>query len=384
MAAGVAEVERLSPAAYASPDVTVTTVPFFRETDSADVTYLARDDVCTALEVDGRCPERPGEILVNEDDLGADTIGDTVALPFLGTPEIVGVYSTPETSDDFLVPTRFASRPAGPIGRYVPAPYVIANEQMAQLPPRFWSVQLESRLDVPDQVSDAEFDDLVATAERLRSATSEIDGGVVIGNAEVNDLGNVLADVRQQREAARAAVTPAVVALVLIALAMILRLQVAAADLRGLGAGPGGPARRRVAAVVGAGAERTVAPGAPEPATRPGRRVRRHRSAGARLAASRPRGSPCRPAPSSARSSSPRRWRASRPCAVGQGMRETLGARLTGVRRPGRSPRAVLLVELVVVLLAAALPLTRLGADDGRAGPGRPAAAGGRRRSPPG
>ena len=49
--------------------------------------------------------------------------------------------------------------------------------------------------------------------------------------------------------------------------------------------------------------------------------------------------------------------------AVAQGMRETIAGRLAGVHRPGASSRAVVAAELVVVLLALVLPLTRVGAD---------------------
>lgn len=367
VADAVAEVERVSPAPYGAPQVTLLTRPQPRRSDGALIRYLAREDVCATLEVEGRCPQRPGEVLIHEADLFSLAIGDALDLPGMGSSEIVGVYATPDTSDAYLLPSLLASRPPTQTTPYAPAPFVVTPEAIGGLPPFRWAPQLESRLVVPDRLDDGEFDDLVAATEQLRSATSPIDDGRLLGTSEVNALGSVLTDVRGQREAARSAVTPAVVSLVLIALAMILRLQIATAELRG--------PELALAALRGVGSRRSWVLGLSEPwllvllsaplgllagyaATavlarawlRPGLDLSLPTASvvGAVLVAVVLAGVSA--------------------MAVRQGMRETLGARLTNLHRPGRSPRTVIIVELVVVLLAAALPLAQLGTDDGGLG----------------
>ena len=231
----MAEVDRVRPEPYAPPEVLLLTDEVVRQGDGAAVRYLARDDVCATLEVEGRCPERPGEVLVNRDDLRGLAVGDPVEAPLLGQLEIVGVYSTPATTADWLYPSVLASRPATPapnVQPYRPAPYVVVPDVVAGLRPGLWDVQLESRLVVPDRLDDEDFDALVTEVAQVRDATTPIDGGQLVGTSTVNALASVLEDVRGQREAARAALAPAVVSLVLVALAMILRLQVATVGLR--------------------------------------------------------------------------------------------------------------------------------------------------------
>ena len=215
---------------------------------------------------------------------------------------------------------------------------------------------------MPDRLDDEDFDALVTEVAQVRDATTAIDGGQLVGTSTVNALASVLEDVRGQREAARAALAPAVVSLVLVALAMILRLQVATvglrapeqalADLRGVG-------RRRawvlglsepwllvlVSVPLGLAAGYAAAAGLARAWLRPGLvlEVPTASVVGAALVTLAMAGVSA--------------------VAVAQGMRETIAGRLAGVHRPGASSRAVVAAELVVVLLALVLPLTRVGAD---------------------
>ena len=363
--AAVAEVDRVRPEPYAPPEVLVLTDEIVRPGDGAAVRYLARDDVCTTLEVEGRCPERPGEVLVNEDDLRGLAVGDPVEAPLLGQLEIVGVYRTPATTADWLYPSVLASRPATPapnVQPYRPAPYVVVPDVVAGLRPGLWDVQLESRLVVPDRLDDEDFDALVTEVAQVRDATTAIDGGQLVGTSTVNALASVLEDVRGQREAARAALAPAVVSLVLVALAMILRLQVATVGLRA--------AEQALAALRGVGRRRSWVLGLSEPwllvlvSVPLGLTAGYAAAAGLARAWLRPGLVLEVPTASVVGAAVVTVAMAGvSAVAVAQGMRETIGGRLAGVHRPGASSRSVVTAELVVVLLALVLPLTRVGAD---------------------
>jgi len=350
---------------YAPPEVLLFSDEVVRPADGALVRYLARDDVCATLEVEGRCPERPGEVLLNREDLRGLAIGDTVDAPELGDPVVVGVYETPAGTDDWLYPALLASRPAtaAPNAQpYRPAPYVVTPEVLSGLRPRLWDVQLESRLVVPDRMGDRAFDDLVADIEAVRSATYPVEGGQLDGTSTVNALGAVLVDVRGQREAARNALAPAVLSLVLVALAMILRLQVAAVAARA--------PEQALAALRGLGRRRSWVLGLSEPwllvlASVPLGLLAGYAGATALARAwLRPGIGLAVPTASVVGAVLVTLALAAvSAAAVAQGMREPIGARLAGVHRPRPSSRLVVTAELVVVLLALVLPLTRVGAD---------------------
>ena len=361
----VEQVDRLRPAVYAPPEVLLFSDEVVRPADGALVRYLARDDVCATLEVEGRCPERPGEVLLNREDLRGLAIGDAVDAPELGNPVVVGVYETPAGTGDWLYPALLASRPAtaAPNAQpYRPAPYVVTPEVLSGLRPRLWDVQLESRLVVPDRMGDRAFDDLVADIEAVRSATYPVEGGQLDGTSTVNALGAVLVDVRGQREAARNALAPAVLSLVLVALAMILRLQVAAVAARA--------PEQALAALRGLGRRRSWVLGLSEPwllvlASVPLGLLAGYAGATALARAwLRPGIGLAVPTASVVGAVLVTLALAAvSAAAVAQGMREPIGARLAGVHRPRPSSRLVVTAELVVVLLALVLPLTRVGAD---------------------
>jgi putative ABC transport system permease protein len=362
-----AEAERAQPEVYAPPEVYVVTDLLLREPDDAEVLYLARDDLCSTLDVAGRCPEGPGEVAVNEDDLKGLTIGETVNAPRLGPLEIVGVYSTPQTTDDWLFPSLLANRPPGKLP-YRLAPYLVTEDVVASLPARLWRVQVESRLDVPDRIDEQELDEIVGRTEVLRSETTFLDVGEMVGTAKGNALGSVLEDARGQREAARSALAPAVVSLVLVALAMILRLQIAASELRA--------PELALASLRGVGSRRAWLLGLAEPwllvvLSLPVGIIGGYAATTA-LARAWLRDGVAVTVPTASLVGAVGVTAALlviAGAAVGRGMGETLGARLTGVQRPRRSGRLVLTVELGVVLLAAVIPLSVLGADRDGLGP---------------
>ncbi len=367
VSAATDEVAALLPAEYADPQVYVVTDPVTRRSDGAQVRYLTRDDVCGRLEVEGRCPTQPDEVLVLEADLQGRAIGETVTAPELGELTIVGSYTTPADTDEWLFPALLTSTPPTETSPYQPAPYVVAEQVVAGLRPRLWSPRLESRLVVPDRIDEGRLDDLVDETEGLRDRETRFTGGRMVGTAEGNALGAVLVDVRGQRDAARSALAPAVVSLVLVALAMILRLQVASAELRA--------PELALASLRGLGTRKSWLLGLAEPwllavlsvplgvlAGYGGTRL---------LATAWLREDTALDVPTASLVGAAGVGLAVlviSAAAVGRGLRETLGARLTGLSRPGPSGRVVLVAELVVVLLAATLPLSVLGTDEGGLG----------------
>lgn len=370
VASAVAEVDGVLPRLYSKPTVLLFTDAVIRGSDGAVVHYLARDDICASFEVDGRCPQGPGEVLLSREDLRGLAIGDSVEAPLLGSLEIVGSYAPPAATDDWLFPAVLASRPSIPAPNsepYRPAPFVIDAGVLAGLRPGLWDLRLESRLRVPDRLSDRAFDDLVGDVARARGVDVPLEGGRLVGSAQVNALDAVLVDVRGQREAARRALAPAVVSLVLVALAMILRLQVAAVGLRA--------PEQALAMLRGVSRRRSWMLALSEPwllvlASVPLGLVAGYAAAAAFAAAWLRPGIGLAVPPAS--------WTGAAlvtaavgvvvVMAVAQGMRRTIGERLAGVHRPGPSSRMVVAVELATVLLALALPLTRVGAAPGGLG----------------
>ena len=227
------EVTARLPEEYAAPQVYVLTDPLSRRIDGAVVRYLTRDDVCERLEVIGRCPEAPGEVAVLEADLQGRELGDTVIGPRLGDLRIVGSYSTPTDTEDWLYPALLTSPPRTETSPYRPAPYVVAEQVVADLAPRLWSPQLQSRLEVPSTRSRRPAGRPGRRTELLRHRDDAVHRRRPDRHVAGQRAGGGARRRPRQGAAARSALAPAVVSLVLVALAMILRLQLAAAELRG-------------------------------------------------------------------------------------------------------------------------------------------------------
>ena len=334
--------------------------------EAPDARFVARDGACDLLSVTGRCPRRAGEVLVNEVDLGSRAIGDTIEVARLGPQVIVGAYRTPTTSDDWLLPGRLASTPESQLSAARPGPYLVTTEAFAGLPVTEQVVVLDSRLQVPDAITDAELDAVVREVDRVADARFVLDGdrgrGVLVGASDLNNLDTVLVEIRAQRSAAGDAVAPAVVALVLVALAMLLRLMSAAAEAR--------VPELALAGLRGVGARRTWLLGLAEPALI----LLLGAPLGLLVGFLAARGLVAQwLRPAVAVHVPP--WSllaaglvvlavaATATLAVGGSLRATLSDRLLGVRRPRAGSRASAAVELVLVSAAVVLPLSQLGDD---------------------
>ncbi len=216
------------------------------------VTFWAREDVCAGLEVTGRCPSAPGEVLLLNTD--AERTGAVVGEPLelsifepaeiegqypraaIDEVQVVGTYTTPQSDDVWQQPTLLTSTNeqsslTGGYQPYQPAPLVTTSETVASLGAGAWSVRVDTPLDVPADITRADLDAAAATAARLGEST-EVEGGTLVGVTDVNNLGAVRDEVREQQATARASIAPAVLSLVLVALALLMRLLMAASEIR--------------------------------------------------------------------------------------------------------------------------------------------------------
>ncbi|TIC82837.1 FtsX-like permease family protein [Nocardioides sp. GY 10127] len=219
---------------------------------NAQVDLLAATDACAHLTIRGRCPGGPDEVLLLARDAAMTGLhrGDTIDIDSYGTVTVVGTYAAPGADEeDFWFDTsRFSSAPPSdkPTPKpYRPAPFVTVPAAFEQLTVAGlgWSVLVDSRLDPP---ADLTVDDLPALLAVASAGGRDTEGGAPSSGADagtvtpegtltlagINDLTTVTQDVVAQQGTAAASLAPAVLSLVLVALALLLRLLGAAADLR--------------------------------------------------------------------------------------------------------------------------------------------------------
>jgi hypothetical protein len=199
----------------------------------------AKDGACAHLEIQGDCPDAPGEVMMLAGDLAftGTTLGDTIDLDALGRVTVVGTYRSPRTAEaDFWFDLgRFASTPPHEsrdgTTPYLPAPWLTVPEAFDDLSARNWSVLVDRRLDVPADLDLADLGAAERAAASLDGPGRSVPGGRLAG-ATINDLAGIADEARGQQDTARSSIAPAVISLVLVALALLLRLLMAAADLR--------------------------------------------------------------------------------------------------------------------------------------------------------
>lgn len=220
------------------------------------VRLWSRADACADLDLEGRCPERAGEVvmLAADAEVTGARIGEPLSVqgfepgemegqfPRLPFDEIVvtGTYRAPtgeRAEAAWFDPTRFASIPervdiTGGYTPYSPAPLITVPETFDALDRSQWSVRVDRPLDVGPGLTATDLavagDDAAAVSED----PVEVPGGMLTGDTDLSDLAAVVAEVRAQQETARASISPAVLSLVLVALALLLRLLMAASELR--------------------------------------------------------------------------------------------------------------------------------------------------------
>ncbi|MCR6032686.1 FtsX-like permease family protein [Nocardioides sp. zg-579] len=330
-------------------------------------------EACEHLEVTGACPEQPGEVLMlaGDAEFTSTEIGETLDLGALGEHRVVGTYRVPDVSEeDFWFDlTRFASIPpaerrAGNIP-YQPAPLVTVEDAFAALEVAAvgWSVLVDRRLEVPPDLSLADTEQAERTAAGLDGPPREVGEGTLTGRS-ISDLGTILDETREQQQTARASVTPAVVSLVLVALALLLRLLTAAAELR--------LPELALASLRGLGRRRMWSLGLSEPLVLLVAAVPLGGALGIAAALALVRawlvpGLPL-PLPWEALAAGGLVALASVGVAVasvGLVLRTTLAEQLAGVRRPKRTGRVAVVAQLVLVAAAVMVLLSTLSAAPG-------------------
>lgn len=205
------------------------------------VRLIATTDPCQHLEVEGRCPAEPGEILMLTGDLERNrlTVGDTVSVHApVGDVTVVGTYRAPADEEDYWFDLqRFASIPlhvnekTGVTIPYQPAPFVTVRGTFAELPSGQWVVRVDRPLVAPPDLTLPDLDVALVTARSLEGPSAKVEGGALRGES-INDLDAIATETRAQQATARSSIAPAVISLVLVAMALLLRLLMAAADLR--------------------------------------------------------------------------------------------------------------------------------------------------------
>ncbi|WP_300402027.1 FtsX-like permease family protein [Nocardioides sp.] len=368
VASGTHQLQVERPEQYGAPEITYFSALPSEPGRSPAASFIAREGACEILEVTGRCPAAAGEVLVNEVDLAPRSLGDTIRVARLGQQVIVGSYATPITSENWLLPAVLSSLPASRLSDASPGPYLVSVDAFARLPVAEQLVVLDSRLRVPDNLDDETLDALVRRADELGESRYRLGEkraeGIMEGLSALNSLDSVLEDVRSQRAAAADAVTPAVVSLILVALAMILRLLSASAELR--------VPELTLAGLRGAGRRRTWLLGLAEPAALLGAGTALGLGVGflatRELVARWLRPGLAVELPTLSLTAAALVVvviAATAVLVVAESLRETLGERLSGVRRPRAGSRVSVTVELVLVTAAVALPLAQIGRGSG-------------------
>lgn len=199
----------------------------------------AKDDACAHLEIEGSCPTKPGQALMLAGDLdfSGSKVGQTIDFAGLGKQRIVGTYRVPgaEQEDFWFDLSRFESIPPHDNGRtvtpYKPAPLVTVPGAFDDLSQQLWQVRVDRRLAVPSDLTLPVIEGAEQMAAGLDGSTTRTSSGLLKGNS-INDLSTIVSETRAQQTTARSSIAPAVLSLVLVALALLLRLLMAAADLR--------------------------------------------------------------------------------------------------------------------------------------------------------
>ena len=215
-------------------------------------TFWSREGACQTLEVEGRCPQERGEVLMLAADAEANGAEIGTPLPLaiyepegvqaLGLPRpgldevvVVGTYTTPETGEDWLIPGRLTRTNEqttinGGYRPYQPAPLITTPDTVTAMGD--WTIGVDTHLDVRADITPAELDEAARSAAALPSDTElEVEGGTLRDDG-TNSLGDVVEEVRFQQQTARSSIAPAVLSLVLVALALLMRLLNAASELR--------------------------------------------------------------------------------------------------------------------------------------------------------
>jgi hypothetical protein len=199
----------------------------------------AQAGACAHLRVQGSCPNRPGEVLMFTADADAVNVRIGDSLPFAGYPgrlRVVGLYTVPEDTSFWYDDSRLAAvqptpSPGGVGITFKPGPLITDSSTFDRLAPATWSLDVDRTLRVTPDIAPADVRAARRQAVALPASVKGAEGGHYTVRQD-NALQYVIAEIDQNRETARKTVAPAVVSLVLVALALLVRLLAAAAEQR--------------------------------------------------------------------------------------------------------------------------------------------------------
>jgi len=242
--------DALSQGSWEEPDL-IATSPGFSALRGV-ITFWSREDACETLEIEGRCPSAAGEVLMLDIDVektGAEigeplplAIFETLGVQRLNLPRpsidevvVVGSYTTPETGADWLIPGRLTSTNeqeslSGGYRPYQPSPLITTPETVVAL--GGWTIRMDTQLDVPADLTPTDLDVAADSVTAIPPDTALAVEGGTIRDDGTNSLADVVAEVQFQQSTARNSIAPAVLSLVLVALALLMRLLNAASELR--------------------------------------------------------------------------------------------------------------------------------------------------------
>ncbi|MGA9345153.1 MAG: ABC transporter permease [Nocardioidaceae bacterium] len=206
---------------------------------SGATVLAAKAGACAHLVITGSCPRQPGDVIMREAAAVSAHVKVGDRLPFTGYPgrlRVVGVYSLPNDPAAFWFDESRLTSSAPQAARggailFEPGPIITDSATIGRLASESLTFHIDRSLSVDAQTT---ADDVrrarQAVVDLPQYLTTLHDGRYKA--TEDNSLQFVLADIEQNRGTARDTVTPAVVSLVLVALALLARLLGAAADQR--------------------------------------------------------------------------------------------------------------------------------------------------------
>ena len=165
--------------------------------------------------------------------LGVEQLG--LPRPALDEVVVVGSYVTPGPGDGWLIPGRLTSTNeqeslSGGYQPYAPAPLITTDDTVSAV--GAWDVRVDTELDVRADLTPEQLDEAASSATAVpRDGGLDVAGGTLRAD-DTNSLADVVEEVRFQQSTARSSIAPAVLSLVLVALALLMRLLNAASELR--------------------------------------------------------------------------------------------------------------------------------------------------------
>ena len=202
----------------------------------------AKDGFCAELElVEGACPQAPDEALMLDEDRETTglKVGDEADFAAYGVVTIVGTYHAPVGESDYWFSpgrlgtrARYVNETTGLVTPYRPGPFLVLPDRFDELEPSQYHVRVDRRLDLSPNYADGAIEQAVDAAKLVAEGEPVASETGTLTPDSVTNLEAVAAGFADQEATARASIAPAVLSLVLVALALLMRLLTAAADLR--------------------------------------------------------------------------------------------------------------------------------------------------------